>query len=322
MKNLTLRLWIALFILFGLSAAGRAQSNAGIIRGTITDQAGAVVPGARVRLTNPLTGYSQEATTNREGSYQLIDVPFNNYTLAVEATGFERVVREVGIASNLVRQLNLQLGVAAVKQSVNVESDARELLDRDKTTPSVVIDRNRINTFPTAQPSRSTEQLITTAPGWTLDANGRMHARGIEYQVQYNIDGVPVTDTIASTFASSPDPRNFRSVEVTTANVPAEYGNKLAGIIAINTRSGLEIPKSGSVTVSGGSFNTLEGAFDAGGHTEKFGYLLSAAATRTDRFLDPPALENFHNRGRSAKGFFKLDYTPDQNNILRLNFFL
>ena len=322
MKNLTLRLWIVLFLLFGLSASGQAQSNAGIIRGTITDQAGAVVPGARVRLTNPLTGYSQEATTNREGGYQLIDVPFNNYTLVVEATGFERVVREVGIESNLVRQLSLQLGVAAVKQSVNVESEARELLDRDKTTPSVVIDRNRINTFPTAQPSRSTEQLITTAPGWTLDANGRMHARGIEYQVQYNIDGVPVTDTIASTFASSPDPRNFRSVEVTTANVPAEYGNKLAGVIAINTRSGLEIPKSGSMTLSGGSFNTIEGGFDVGGHTEKFGYLLSAAATRTDRFLDPPSLENFHNRGRSAKGFFKLDYTPAQNNILRFNFFL
>ncbi|MEA2175915.1 MAG: hypothetical protein QOD00_3507 [Blastocatellia bacterium] len=322
MKNLTLRLSMVVFTILSLNAAGQAQSNAGMIRGTVTDQAGAVVSGARVRLSNPLNGYAQEATTNRDGVYQLIDVPLNNYTLAVEATGFERVVSEISIASNLLRQENIQLGVAPVKQSVNIESEARQLLDTDRTTPSVVIDRNRINTFPTAQPSRSTEQLITTAPGWTLDANGRMHARGIEYQVQYNIDGVPVTDTIASSFASSPDPRNFRSVEVTTANVPAEYGNKLAGIIAVNTRSGLEIPRSGSVTVSGGSFNTLEGSFDVGGHTEKFGYLLSAAATRTDRFLDPPALQNFHNRGTSGKGFFKLDYTPDQHNLLRFNLFL
>jgi hypothetical protein len=43
---------------------------------------------------------------------------------------------------------------------------------------------------------------------------------------------------------------------VTTSNIPAEYGNKLAGLVAVTSRSGLEIPKAGSVTLSGGSFST------------------------------------------------------------------
>jgi len=133
-----------------------------------------------------------------------------------------------------------------------------------------------MRTFPTSQPSRSTEKLIATAPGWTLDAQGRLHARGIEYQVQYSVDGVPITDTMASTFASSPDPLNFRSVEVSTANVPAEYGNKLAGVIAVNTRSGLDMDNGGDVDYSGGSFNTHELAFDFGGHKNKFGWFVSA----------------------------------------------
>jgi hypothetical protein len=318
------RHWLGaiILILVALTLPGRAQSNAGVIRGTVTDQHGAIVQGATVRLANAITKYAQVGATDAQGRYQLIDVPFNSYLLAVDATGFERAIRQLVVRSNLVLNVDVKLGVKPVTETVNVNSVRGDLLDLDKTAPSVVIDKNRIENFPTSQPSRSTEQLIATAPGWTLDANNRLHARGIEYQVQYSIDGLPVTDTMASTFASAPDPRNFRSVEVTSANVPAEYGNKLAGVISVNTRSGLEIDNSGRISYSGGSFNTHEVSFDAGGHTRKFGYFASAAGTTTDRFLDPPALENFHNHGTSGKSFFKLDYAPTERDLVRFNFFL
>src|SRR5262249_31521459 len=161
-----------------------------------------------------------------------VDVPFNDYRLSVESSGFETSVREVGVHSNLAQEVNQQLGVGGVKQEVSVTA-LHDLLDPEKTSPSTVMDRNWIERFPTSQRSRSAEEIAATAPGWTQDANGRLHARGIEYQVQYSIDGIPITDTIADTFASAPDARNFRSVEVSTANVPAEYGNKLAGVIAV-----------------------------------------------------------------------------------------
>jgi len=319
-RTLALRAVICLLI-FALTITAHAQTNAGFVRGTVTDEHGGVVQGATVKLTNAITEYQQTAVTDVQGNYQLVDVPFSPYTLTVEASGFARATQALVVRSNLVQRADVRLTIAPVQQTVNVVSE-RELLNAEQTAPSVRIDRTRIETFPTAQPSRATEQLIATAPGMTLDANDRLHARGIEYQIQYSIDGVPVTDTIAATFASSPDPRNFRSVEVTTANVPAEYGNKLAGVIAINTRSGLEIPKAGSLSYSGGTFNTHEGSFDFGGHTRKWGYFFSAAGTTTDRFLDPPALENFHNHGTSAKGFFKLDYQPNEKDLVRFNFFL
>lgn len=321
MKNFRRCLAALSVLLCALSLSVRAQSNVGMIRGVVKDQNGAAISGARVRLTNPITNYAQSKTTDSAGAFQLVDVPLNHYTLTVEASGFEPSSREIVVRSSLVQQLDIQMSVAAVRQTVEVTGEGA-LLDTEKTAPTTVLDRNRILTFPTSQPSRATEELIATAPGWTMDANGRLHARGIEYQVQYSIDGVPVTDTIADTFASSPDPRNFRSVEVTTANIPAEYGNKLAGVINVTTRSGLEIPKSGNVTFSGGSFETVEGSFDAGGHTRKLGYFLSLAGTSTNRFLDPPSLENFHNRGRSAKGFFKFDYAPNSRDLIRLNLFV
>jgi hypothetical protein len=320
MKTGNLWMYAVVTVVVASLVCTHAQTNVGVVRGTVRDQANAVVKGATVRLVNPINGYSQSAVTDDGGAYQLVDVPFNRYTLTAEARGFDVASREVVVRSNLIREVDVQLAVASVQQTVNVFSG--NLLEPEKTAPSVVIDRNRILTFPTSQPSRSTEEIVATAPGWTEDANGRLHARGVEYQVQYNIDGIPVTDTIADTFASSPDPRNFRSVEVTTSNIPAEYGNKLSGIIAVTSRSGREIPTEGNVSLSGGSFDTFEGSFDTGGHTKRFGYLVSAAGTRTDRFLDPPSLENFHNRGRSGKGFFKLDYSPTEHDLLRFNLFL
>ena len=298
----------------------RAQATAGIIRGIVTDKNNAAVAGATVRLTNAITGYLQVATTDGQGAFRLVDVPFNDYRMAVEGSGFEPAQRGVSVHSNLAQQIDVQLGVAGVRQEVSV-SAPHELLEPEKTAPTTVVDRNWITRFPASQPSRSTEEIIETIPGWTVDANGRLHARGIEYQVQYSIDGIPITDTIADTFASAPDARNFRSVEVSTANVPAEYGNKLAGIIAVTSRSGLEIPTQGSVTLAGGSFSTFESSFDIGGHSRKVGFFASFAGSTSDRFLDPPTIENFHNNGQALKGYFKFDYTPDERNVLRFSIF-
>ncbi len=316
MKALIPRLCLFTAAWLALGAPGRAQANAGTIRGKVTDPSGGVIQGTTLRLGNPFNDYAQTAVTGADGTYQLIDVPFNSYTLAVEAAGFESFTREIVVRSNLALQVDVQLKVASVRQQVSVLAGG-QLIDAEKTAPSVVIDSNRVLTFPAAQASRGTEGIIATAPGWTLDANGRLHARGIEYQVQYSIDGIAITDTLAATFAGAPDPRNFRSVEISTASIPAEYGNKLAGIVAVNSRTGLEIPTSGSVTFAGGSFSSYETSFDVGGHSRRFGYFLSAAGGAAGRFLDPPALENFHNHGRAAKTFFRLDSVPNTKDLFR-----
>jgi len=172
-----MKLCIALVCLLCLPPAIIAQSNAGMIRGVVTDKNNSVVAGARVQLTNAVTRYSQTTTTDSQGAYRLIDVPFNNYRLTVEGTGFEPLSRALGVHSNLAQQVDVQLGVAGVSQVVDVNAE-RGLIEPEKTAPTTVIDRNLIQRFPTSQPSRSAEEIVATAPGWTEDANGRLHARG------------------------------------------------------------------------------------------------------------------------------------------------
>jgi protocatechuate 3,4-dioxygenase beta subunit len=96
MRNRKLK--VCLIILFALvsTLTAHAQSNTGIVRGTVTDQSGAAIPGAIVTLANPLTNYTQTAAAaDSRGAYQLIDVPFGRYKLAIEAAqGFALRARD------------------------------------------------------------------------------------------------------------------------------------------------------------------------------------------------------------------------------------
>src|SRR5262249_17094947 len=137
-------------ILSAMAIPSYAQSNAGIIRGTVTDQNGAKVQDAAVRLSNSIAKYEQSGKTDSNGVFQLIDVPFNRYLLSTEASGFAPTTNEVVVRSNLVQQLDVKLEVNPVSATVNVTTTAENLLNPNKTTPSVVIDENRIRTFPTS----------------------------------------------------------------------------------------------------------------------------------------------------------------------------
>ena len=76
-----------------------AQNNAGSINGTVTDPQGAVVPGATVTITNPVSGYTRTATSDASGTFQFANVPFNPYHLTVTATGFSSFVEDVDVRS-------------------------------------------------------------------------------------------------------------------------------------------------------------------------------------------------------------------------------
>src|SRR5579862_8271699 len=75
-----------------------AQTETGAIAGTVTDQTGAVVPGATVTVKNVATNAVRNATTNAEGIYAISNLPPGQYTVLVEQAGFTKVQREVEIA--------------------------------------------------------------------------------------------------------------------------------------------------------------------------------------------------------------------------------
>jgi outer membrane receptor protein involved in Fe transport len=298
-----------------------AQSRIGTVIGTVKDPSGALVRDAKVTITQPLTGYRQTVQSDQQGAFKLVNVPFNTYKVQAEAPGFETAEQSIDLESTIPMNVELSLPVSGATAAVTITSDSA-VLEQDRTSSDTDLNQSLLERPIGAAPSRAIESIVASAPGFVTDDNGRMHPRGSESQVQYVIDGVPVTDNLSAIFSTSLDARTLRTVEVLTGGIPAEFGDKLAGVINVNTRSGLEGPTEGGISLSGGSFSTGEISADFATHTKKFGFLTNLSTTTSQRYLDPPTIDNFHNFGRTGKGFFRLDYQFDQNNSLRAVFTL
>jgi outer membrane receptor protein involved in Fe transport len=298
------------------------QARIGSIQGVIKDPTGALVPNAKVVVTQPVTGYQQTTQTDAQGFFKLVNVPFNTYKVRVEASGFQPAEESVDLHTTIPLNVDLSLSVEETTAAVTITTGGEAMLETDRTSSDTDINQTLLERPLGAAPSRAIESIVASTPGFVTDDNGRMHPRGSESQVQYVVDGVPVTDNMSAIFSTSLDARTLRTVEVLTGGIPAEFGDKLAGVINVNTRSGLEGPTQGGLSFSGGSFSTGEAAADFSTHTKKLGFLTNLSASTSQRYLDPPTLDNFHNFGRTGKGFFRFDYQFDTNNSLRavLNF--
>jgi hypothetical protein len=307
----------AFALLLPLTAAAFAQSRIGSIQGTVKDPTGALVPNAKVTVTQPVTGYKQTAQTDAQGSFKLVNVPFNTYKVQVEATGFQPAEESIDLETTVPLTVDLSLSVEQTTAAVTITTGSEAMLETDRTSSDTDISQTILERPLGAAPSRAIESIVSSTPGFVTDDNGRMHPRGSESQVQYVIDGVPVTDNMSAIFSTSLDARTLRTVEVLTGGIPAEFGDKLAGVINVNTRSGLEGPTQGAISLSGGSFSTGEAAADFSTHTKKLGFLTNLSSSTSQRYLDSPTLDNFHNFGRTGKAFLRLDYQFDANNTLR-----
>jgi len=294
-----------------------AQSRIGTVQGVVKDPGGALVPNAQITVTQPVTGYRQTAQTDAQGSFKLVNLPFNTYKVRAEATGFQPVEESIDLESTIPLSVELSLSLEQTTAAVTITTDNAVMLEPDRTSSDTDIAQTILERPVGAAPSRAIESIVASTPGFVTDDNGRMHPRGSESQVQYVVDGVPITDNMSAIFSTSLDARTLRTVEVLTGGIPAEFGDKLAGVINVNTRSGLEGPTQGGISFSGGSFSTGETAVDFSTHTKKLGFLTNLSASTSQRYLDPPTLDNFHNFGRTGKAFIRLDYQFDTNNTLR-----
>ena len=306
-------------LICALCAHVSAQSHIGTIQGAVRDPGGALVPNATVRIVDPTSGYQQTARTNEQGEYRFFNVPFHIYTVRVEAPGFQPTEKSIDLETAIPLNIDFALSVAAANETVTI-TESSSLIEADKTSSDTTITQGLLERPLGAVPSRGIEAIVASAPGFAPDDNGRLHPRGSESQVQYVIDGVPVTDNLSAIFATSLDARTLRTVEVLTGGISAEFGDKLGGVVNVNTRSGREMPTQGGITLSGGSFSTGEIGADFSTRTDKFGLLTNLSASTSQRFLDPPTIENFHNFGRTGKGFLRLDYQLTPNDTLRGTF--
>ena len=116
-------------------------------------------------------------------------------------------------------------------------------------------------------------QVILQAPGVAQDSFGQLHIRGEHNGLQYRINGIILLEGI-SVFGQTLDPRLAQSVRLIDGALPAEYGNRTAGIIDIQTKTGL-FDNGGEISLYGGSHGTINPSVSYGGSSGSFNYFVS-----------------------------------------------
>src|SRR6266478_3679427 len=296
---------MALFLLCGMSA--RAQRARGELRLEVHDLHGTAVASS-AELVSEANGVHRSFVAGPEGRYVAQDLPFGVYRLSLQAEGFAPWSDLVEIRSEVPVRVTVTLGVAPVTTQVQV-NDSATLVDPYATGSLYSIGRQAIEEHDATQPGRELLDLVSEQPGWVYEANGVLHPRGSEYDVQFVVDGLPLTQNRSPAFAPSFDAGDVESLRVLTASFPAEYGRKLGGIVEVTTRKDVQAGWHGRLDAGGGSFSTLSGAAGISYAREAERFSVSGEGFHTDRYLDPPVLANYTNRGNAAG--FSASYERD-----------
>ena len=281
-----------------IAALQFGQSNTGELRLIVTDQAGLPVQTA-IELISEANDVRQSVETDRQGTAVARRLPFGLYRVGVAREGFAAFSDVVEIRSALATTLQITLSVASISAAVDV-APAETLIDPHRTGTINRLGADTLQRRTTSLPGRSLPDLVNTQPGWLVEANGILHPRGSEYQTQYVVDGLPLTDNRSPSFAPEIEADDVHSMNILTAGYPAEYGRKLGGIIEVVTAADARQGFHGAIVASGGSFGTRTG-YAAGQYGWPRATLsVSADLARSDRYLDPPVEENFTNSGTTS----------------------
>lgn len=183
------------------------QAVAGMT-GTITDSSGAVVPNAKVTVTNEGTGVSNHATTGSAGTYAITGLIPGTYDIGVDSTGFEKfVLTGIGVEVSKTATVNVTLKAGSTTQTVQVQASAIAL---NTTQPqiSTTIEPTVVQSLPfeVAGRGRQIDQLQFLAPGVTGSTFSHRVDGGVDFEQEIVYNGIPAPQPETEGYTTNFDP--------------------------------------------------------------------------------------------------------------------
>ena len=302
------------WILLALPVFG--QGHSGELHLRIEDPQGAGVR-ATVELVCEAADFRNTFVTDDSGSLVARRLPLGVYRAQVQQTGFSPASIDIEVRSAIPVHSVIKLSLASVRTSVTVEADST-LLDPRRVNSANEIGSTTIETRMSSLPGRSLQDLVNSQPGWLYEGNAVLHPRGAEYQTQFVVDGIPLTDNRSPGMGPEIEADDVDSMSVYTAGIPAEFGRKMGGIIEVNTLKDAQAGLHGQIDLSGGSFDTAAASAQVQYAQGKNTVGGSASGSMTDHYLNPVVPQNYTNRGTT--GDFSLHYERDLTANDRLAF--
>ncbi len=247
-----IRMGVLLGVLTFLSGALAQGGGSVAITGTVTDTTGALVPGAKVTVTQKNTSISRNDTTDGAGQFNISSIPPATYTVLVEAQGFKRYAQDVVLLADQTRSMDVRLEVGQTSQQVTVESSSVQVNTVSQEL-SQVIESARLGDLPLN--GRNAADLTLLVPGavsaiannsGTLQGDTKQipGAEAIAVngarpdQIGYNLDGANNQDLMSNTNNPFPFPDALQEFSVQTNSFDAQYGNNAGAVVNVVTKSG------------------------------------------------------------------------------------
>src|SRR3954468_21266496 len=246
MSRLLLRSLITVALLF-TTCLLQAQSTGGRIVGRVTDTSGAVVPGAKITMTNEATGVDYNSQSGGNGDFFVLQLPVGVYTVTADHGSFKKYVRK-GVRLELNQVLNLQIAMqlGSATEVVNVTRET-PLVGTSSTQLGTAIDAKTITGV--ALGGRDTYQLLQIQPGVTStggadlfygsDQSGAVSVNGGRGRANnFNVNGGDANDLFVNAPAVQPSPDAIQEFRVITNTFDAEYGRNSGSVVNVVTKSG------------------------------------------------------------------------------------
>jgi hypothetical protein len=261
-----INLFGCLVFLASMAITANAQFKAGI-QGTVTDNAGSIVAGANVTLTNKETNQSQQTTTSDSGFYRFSGLAPGLYTVTVEKESFKKqIVEDVTVSAETLEGVDVALQAGGISETVTVTAENAPLETEDanirktittqevltlpqqgrnpyelaRLTPGVFGTGARSATgegirLPnTSGPGASTNSIFATEDRQPISANGQRVSSN-----NYTIDGSSVnSQTWGGGAVITPSQESVKEVQVTSSTYSAEDGRNSGAQIKVVSQNG------------------------------------------------------------------------------------
>jgi len=307
---------IALLMLAIATSPLPSAAQVGRVTGTVKDALGRPLGGAQVRIESGDGAVVDRTTADDRGAFGFANVAPGSYVVIGEKDGFDTATSVVTVTETGAPPVDLAL---ASKQALDLAVAAKRLEEaRLNIQPRVgastfEFDRKAIESLPQGD-NAPLSQVILQAPGVTQDSSqsGFLHVRNEHGNVQYRINGVALPDGV-SFFGQGGglSPRLASSIELITGALPAEFGLRTAGIVDVQTKSGV-FDQGGYVGMYGGSNAWIQPSAEYRGSLGRFNYYLSGDFLHNDIGITPATKDDpIHDATKQGHGFGYFEYLID-----------
>ena len=226
---------LAAMAVLAMSLHAWGQGSFGGLTGNITDQSGAAIPEASIKVTNLNTAATYSGTSTAEGIYLISGLPPGRYRVSVTMVGFKTSTREpIEVSTATTTTLNLSLAVGEVTETVDVVADVVQLQTSSPEIGTVMPEKDMLDlpislggaATAGASGRRQIENFIFLTPGvtgnqWSKQING---APGFSQEIL--IDGIDMQTLGAPGFIAEATPpyEGVSEFKVQNTLYPAEYG--------------------------------------------------------------------------------------------------